>query len=145
MIDTVHIAVCMKPIEGNFASNALSHGVSGLNVDGCRVAGVVPVCTGQGFRTGKYGGRIGHGETTLDGKQWENTQGRWPANVITDGSEEVKEQFPEGGGGHLTHNRKSKGGASWIHGSVDGADFGQKIKDSGSAARFFQECPGDEE
>ena len=37
MISTVHIAVCMKPLDGTFAGNALKHGVAGLNIDGCRI------------------------------------------------------------------------------------------------------------
>jgi hypothetical protein len=37
MIATLHICVAMKPLDGNFAQNALSRGVAGLNVDGCRI------------------------------------------------------------------------------------------------------------
>jgi len=33
----VHIVVAMKPLDGNFAENAARHGVSGLNIDGCRI------------------------------------------------------------------------------------------------------------
>jgi hypothetical protein len=31
------VLVCMNPIDGTFANNALKHGVAGLNIDGCRV------------------------------------------------------------------------------------------------------------
>jgi hypothetical protein len=37
VIATLHICVAMKPLDGNFAQNALSRGVAGLNVDGCRI------------------------------------------------------------------------------------------------------------
>ena len=104
MIDTIHICIAMKPIEGNFASNALEHGVAGLNVDGCRVATGDTICQSgelvdidrgkcaEGydrpnatmFRTGKPKERGGPA----------NTQGRWPANLIHDGSDEVVGLFP---------------------------------------------------
>lgn len=32
-----HIVLAMKPLDGNFVENALKHGVSGLNIDGCRI------------------------------------------------------------------------------------------------------------
>jgi hypothetical protein len=76
------VTVARKPIQGPATQNVIDHGCGALNIDGCRISGKVPVCTGQGFRTGKYGGTIGHGDTTLDGQRWENTGGRWPANLI---------------------------------------------------------------
>ena len=36
-IETLHLVVCMKPLEGTFAQNALEQGVAGFNVDACRV------------------------------------------------------------------------------------------------------------
>jgi DNA modification methylase len=69
------VTVARKSIQGSATQNVIDHGCGALNVDGCRI-------TGQGFRTGKYGGTIGHGDTTLDGQRWENTEGRWPSNLI---------------------------------------------------------------
>ena len=37
MIGQFNIVVAMKPLDGNFAQNAVKHGVAGLNIDGCRV------------------------------------------------------------------------------------------------------------
>jgi len=78
------ITVARKPLsEGTVAANTLSLGTGALNIDATRVAGGVPSVTGQGFRTGKYGGQIGQGETTLSGVPWAPaTGGRWPANLI---------------------------------------------------------------
>ena len=37
MTGVIHIVVAMKPLDGNFASNAIKHGVAGLNIDACRI------------------------------------------------------------------------------------------------------------
>jgi len=145
MIDVVHICVAMKPLDGNFAQNAIKHGVAGINIDGSRIAGKVPVCTGQGFRTGKYGGKIGHGDTTLDGQHWENTEGRFPANVILDGSDEVIGEFPNvHGAGHI---RQKDVESHYNSSSYDMSGTRQmnRYGDEGSAARFFKQCEGDDE
>jgi len=42
MIAAFHIAVAMKPLDGNFAQNVLNHGVAGLNIDVCRIEGKPP-------------------------------------------------------------------------------------------------------
>jgi site-specific DNA-methyltransferase (adenine-specific) len=77
------IILARKPLIGTVAANVLAHGTGGINIDGCRIAGSVPSVTGQGFKTGKYGGQIGRGDPTLTGQAWEgNKDGRWPANVV---------------------------------------------------------------
>ena len=130
MIDVVHICVAMKPLEGNFASNALEHGVAGLNVDACRVAGA----TGFGSRDDGY--VVGTGRAY-------QASGRWPANVLHDGSGEVTGQFPE---------TIAKGHWPAQYGDKIGFNKGGKMivglerhSDSGSAARFFQECEPDDD
>jgi site-specific DNA-methyltransferase (adenine-specific) len=68
--------------------------------------------------------------------------GRFPANVVHDGSEEVVLSFPEG-----SHNvptmRKSDGGNK-IYGKGAGdyseGDVRPAYSDEGSAARYFKEC-----
>ena len=145
MIDTVHICVAMKPIEGNFAQNALEHGVAGLNIDECRIESMV---LESERRTSKPGGGRGgmfmpNGD--MPAGERHNPSGRWPANVLHDGSDEVTGQFPV-----LT----SRSTAS-IDGRPKGTTFGgskmdDKIKgkwfgDTGSASRFFQTCEPDDE
>jgi DNA modification methylase len=80
------ITVARKPFPGTVAANVLAHGTGGLNVDGCRV--------GSGAdRTA--GGKSGSAASSVleDGfhaKRMERpTEGRWPANLIHDGSEGV--------------------------------------------------------
>jgi len=86
------IILARKPVDGSIVNNVLRHGVGGINIDGCRVL--------TGDETGRekpeyvandknnvYGKGMGGGD-------WENTKGRWPANLIHDGSDEVVGLFP---------------------------------------------------
>ena len=86
------ITVARKPLIGTVAENVLQHGTGALNVDGCRVGtngGTAKGSKPQGNGKGIYGAGL-HGAceiTQLDA-------GRWPANLIHDGSEEVTGLFP---------------------------------------------------
>ena len=135
MIDTVHICVAMKPLDGNFAQNALEHGVSGINVDGCRVATDGEKVWGSDKPSG-----FGERDKAQQGRRY-FTQGRWPANVLHDGSDEVTEQFPDVKTGSVKpHEQKRK---TWKFSSTQVT--GSHTGDEGSAARFFKECKQDGE
>jgi DNA modification methylase len=83
------VIVARKPLIGNVAENVLAHGTGGINVDGCRVEGSKPDTTrGAGGRNGRYSLIPAQGRIVDDGL------GRWPANVIHDGSDEVVGLFP---------------------------------------------------
>jgi site-specific DNA-methyltransferase (adenine-specific) len=62
-------------------------------------------------------------------------KGRWPANVIHDGSDEVVEAFPETTTGNL--NRANITAENKIFGARPKEMLGLHTGDSGSAARFF--------
>jgi site-specific DNA-methyltransferase (adenine-specific) len=69
---------------------------------------------------------------------WSGDKGRFPANVVHDGSQMVLELFPDtgkssGGGGVKAP------GKNGIYGSYSGHEYPQQLGlgDSGSAARFF--------
>jgi len=141
----VHIIVAMKPTEGNFAQNALEHGVAGLNIDGGRIDhdGMIekhntPSKSGLG-KHGIYGDSTREQGANSDTRY--HATGRWPANVIHDGSDEVTEKFPEtafsSGGG-----MKRSGSGNNIYGKQQGHPQVESVgfMDSGSAARFFKEC-----
>lgn len=78
------ITVARKPLEGTVAANVLKHGTGAINIDACRV--------------GTDGGTCRHGKADKPNDAgWENMRGhgiatlalgRWPANLIHDGSEE---------------------------------------------------------
>ena len=126
------ICLAMKPLDGTFAANALEHGVAGLNVDGGRVG---TECITQHGRKAKDGGGWNthwHNEVP-QGKGW---QGRWPSNIIHDGSEEVLAGFPEVRGS--VGMKKDVGGFRFIAGDTDSKQsFTQGLTDTGSAARLF--------
>jgi len=92
------ITVARKPLCGTVAENVLQHGTGGLNVDGCRVG------TNPGYRYradangttfhGQQGERIKQSAGKKGCEFIESTQGRWPANLIHDGSDEVVGLFP---------------------------------------------------
>lgn len=95
------ITVARKPLIGTVAANVLEHGTGALNIDGCRipsggehkVAGVVTKKTTvsgderKGAASGMYGAGAAFIPTNHEG-------GRWPANTIHDGSDEVLAGFP---------------------------------------------------
>ena len=88
------ICVARKPLsEGTVAANVLKHGTGGVNVDGCRVGTDTITTSNTAFL--RYGGQ--NSRPWQEGHQNFDThhQGRWPANVIHDGSEDVLELFPE--------------------------------------------------
>ena len=101
------ITVARKPLgEKTVAANVLTHGTGALNVDGCRVA--------------SNGDKLGGGRVSTDTEGWDRpwkhnpdaieackergeaaqakaeSLGRWPANLIHDGSEEVNFTFTGG-------------------------------------------------
>lgn len=84
------IIVARKPLTGTVAANVLEHGTGALNVDGCRVGYERPdmaeVISRRSGRSTK--GEV-FGKNTPGWKGEGNPAGRWPANFIHDGSEEV--------------------------------------------------------
>lgn len=124
----------MKATAGTFARNAMEHGLAGINIDGCRVGTEQTVTV----RSGHSGD---HGTFGADNRKFTrvNPPGRWPANIVTDGSDEVLDVFPQ------THKSPAKPAvrgnrrADNIYGGQPNAE-GTIIRphgDSGSAARFF--------
>jgi len=129
------VIVAMNPLDGTFAQNALKHGVAGINVDGCRVGTDEmlgrPQCD-QHFFAG------------LANNEWNDNstgKGRWPANLIHDGSEEVVGLFPVTKPARANAQSDQREHArNEIYG--DGKGWGRhdpsnSHSDSGSAARFF--------
>jgi DNA modification methylase len=123
------IVVARKPLIGTVAANVLTYGTGGLNIDASRVSGeAVPINKLEEWSG--FGQKI---EPAYE--QTMNTQGRWPANVIHDGSDEVVELFPANAGGGFGKRGALNGGATtWgFKGEMQDVGYG----DSGSAARFF--------
>ncbi|MBM5818396.1 MAG: site-specific DNA-methyltransferase, partial [Cyanobacteria bacterium K_Offshore_surface_m2_239] len=126
------ITVARKPLIGTVAENVLQHGTGAINVDGCRVEGVPPSVPQPAFNspTGRtYGMKTGEGRNG----EMSHAQGRWPANLIHDGSDEVVGLFPVTPSGQLSTKSKASG---W-HGDAGKVEWSGASGDSGSAARFF--------
>lgn len=87
------IVVARKPLVGTVAANVLQHGTGALNIDGCRVgvtdADYARNCSGD---RGHDGTRKAdqEGATNIHAGGGKASAGRWPANVITDGSIEAE-------------------------------------------------------
>jgi site-specific DNA-methyltransferase (adenine-specific) len=92
VIDTVHICIAMKPTEGSFAQNAIEHGVAGLNVDATRVGSEKR--ENQQKDTAAWSGNAWGANPQHDSGEAKEVEGRWPANVLLDGSEDVQSRFP---------------------------------------------------
>jgi site-specific DNA-methyltransferase (adenine-specific) len=127
------ITMARKPLAGTVAANVLAHGTGALNVDGCRVGDEVTTSILHGKSSDAFG--IGQKRPTFGTK--ENPPGRWPANLIHDGSDEVVACFPDsnGSGAARTLKRGQRAdGEGW--GMADAAG---ELRDAGtgSAARFF--------
>jgi hypothetical protein len=144
----LHIAVVMKPLDGNFAQNALKHGVAGLNIDGCRVRYQNDADRLWKHPTGKIatGGfnpeYVGSDDKGKDTPSEMNNSGRWPANVIL-GENADKEMDKQNGvlksgdvkPHHMRNNttQPSRGGYRGNFGDSPLMGYG----DSGGASRFF--------
>lgn len=143
------IVLARKPLVGTVAENVLQHGTGALNIDGCRVryAGTEDAAAAAAEIRGRQVSRNTEGwgmrAQTLDRADYlagAAGLGRWPANIVHDGSEEVLAAFPEAtvavapvtsrnADGDATRNAygKYRGGRA----TSDQRDGG------GSAARFF--------
>lgn len=71
--------------------------------------------------------------------------GRWPANVLTDGSDEVFAAFPESKGqqGDVRGTETSQPFGGQVYGEMVGRHSAARRGDSGSAARFFYSAKAD--
>jgi DNA modification methylase len=135
------IIMARKPMVGTVAANVLEHGTGALNIDACRVE-----TTEVGERREKDPERMKHPDWRMTGGSTgsgaSSELGRWPANLIHDGSEEVLAGFPQSkgtaSGGSPDRNSKSSE-AYWGEGGggFKGGRSTVAHGDNGSAARFF--------
>lgn len=156
---TEPICMARKPLIGTVAENVSAYGTGAINIDACRVHADDAL---GGEYTVK---RFAPGASVVKDGNWkqdvefrgEMKAGRWPANVIHDGSPEVLEQFPDAPGqiadasttapsaktANVYGAMKRIGEASQDARYTDagGTNFamkpGARRLDTGSAARFF--------
>ena len=136
------ILVARKPLAGTVAANVLAWGTGAVNVDGCRVGTEKDVPWGgpSGKRSKYEGGwadQNGDFDGMLNGSGRNANVGRWPANVVHDGSDEVLAGFPVTTSRWGGENRTSVPGAVYGNGHGLPAHNGNYPAGTGSAARFF--------
>jgi site-specific DNA-methyltransferase (adenine-specific) len=127
------IVLARKPVEGTVANNVLTFGVGGINIDGTRVGSEGGSTRGDKPSThlspsGAF--NTGHNILKLNA-------GRFPANFIHDGSDEVVELFPDTKGKIGMSQQASTRGLYEGGTSFGDTKISDGISDSGSAARFF--------
>jgi site-specific DNA-methyltransferase (adenine-specific) len=168
------IVVARKPLAGTVAENVAEHGTGAINIDGCRVGSFGEANPSVARRKGA----VNHlstrpaAETEAEGRMASRQSpeafrperegealGRWPANLIHDGSDEVLAAFPTAPGqmadassssssrktqnvyGDMKRGNGREGEPSADDPNVGAVGFkmkpGARRIDSGSAARFF--------
>lgn len=127
------IVLARKPVEGTVVDNVLKWGCGGLNIDDCRVPSDEPVKIHSPKKETLYDS--GH----KDMGTWIENRGRFPANLIHDGSDEVLGVFPDNVKGGTWNQTK---GARHFENNGEPTDYvtGGSDQSIGSAARFFY-CP----
>ena len=133
------VVVARKPLAaGTVAANVLAHGTGAINVDGCRVGvsggtakGSIPTAKGNGI----YGAGL-HGACEIVALD----AGRWPANLIHDGSDEVLAAFPQAPGqlAAASTSDTQRAGQNVYGAMVRGSNGSEpRVELDKSAARFF--------
>ena len=129
------ICLARKPLIGTVADNVLEHGTGALNIDGCRVGDEEMSATASNGELVSANGSMAGGTKI----------GRWPANFIHDGSDEVLAAFPDAPGQLAAVGPQ--------HGAKDSVnvygDYGPRtlteprLDVDKSAARFFYSAKAD--
>jgi site-specific DNA-methyltransferase (adenine-specific) len=154
------IAFARKPLIGSVPENVSQFGTGAINIDGCRVPigaekfdgggqnrnGVRPDTHNEGWRRPWMedpAAVAAHQERLNAGVERARELGRWPANVLHDGSDEVLAAFPRTASGAAAVKRASGADVDGNRGSALGAESrpaGTQMigyADAGNASRFF--------
>jgi site-specific DNA-methyltransferase (adenine-specific) len=129
--------VARWPLGGTVAENCQRNGAGALWIDGCRIG-----TNGEamhGSTRGEMSGAVGSGfgfNANNDPLEY-HALGRWPANLIHDGSDEVMAGFPDTGSSRIEKPCTSDGMVSGYGGALAGPRPARGFSDTGSAARYF--------
>lgn len=126
--------LCRKPLAGTYVQNIIRYGVGGLNIGACRI----PTEEARAGGSGALLSDVRDGSLP-EGVDWVPAAGgRWPANILHDGSDEVISLFPAQAGAAAPVRGTEPSAAG------DGMVYGLRARvktffhgDQGSAARFF--------
>lgn len=145
------IAVARKPMIGTLAANMEKYGVGVFNIDACRVevAGAHPRSDREGEASAnrRYTAKGSTNFAPTPGPRGGSPEGRYPTNIIHDGSDEVVAGFPQSAGQLATSRSDSKTKTNLIYGKMRHDPEPQEPQeprgDTGSAARFFYHAKAD--
>ena len=134
------IVLARKPLSGTVAETVLEHGTGAINIDGCRIEAsdnkTFDRMAGDRPRDQYRTGTTGTSRPT--------DTGRWPANLLLDGSEEVIAAFPDtGGGGTPKDMNRAASVVPFANGREEYEPFADTLNGGGSAARFFYTSKAD--
>tara|TARA_R110000737_G_scaffold259963_1_gene268379 strand:- start:1285 stop:2472 length:1188 start_codon:yes stop_codon:yes gene_type:complete len=123
------ITVARKPFTGTVAGNVLKYGTGGLNIDGTRIAGKLEGDPNRFAKTdgGSFVAKLDKNDPVV------RSEGRWPANLIHDGTAEATGGMPE-----TTRAPTAGGTATAATGGVYGEyQTPAHPGDTGSASRYY--------
>ncbi|MBU6335931.1 MAG: site-specific DNA-methyltransferase [Chloroflexi bacterium] len=121
------IVLARKPCTDAVHRNVVQYGTGALNIDGCRVGVDGGTQRSGASPTGASGWRTGHDVLPI-------AAGRWPANVLHDGSNDVLGIFPA----TIAAVRSQRGESAGVATTFSAPDGIHGHDDhGGSAARFF--------
>lgn len=138
------IIVARKSFKGSVVDNIIKYRVGGLNIDECRVKfentqnpATNPLFRKQGGYKLPEKGQLSNGAIPFSSSKNDvNELGRFPANVITDGSEEVAKGMPNTTSTPRTPTTGGTGGIGKVTNFQRGSET-SNFNDSGSAMRYF--------
>jgi len=129
------VTMARKPLAGTVAENVLQYGTGAINVDGCRVGTETITSLPTNTKSNHHYAQDEWTKTHIIGER-KTYAGRWPANIIHDGSEEVVSLFPETTSGKMAAGTMRHNRDGWA-GPMPVITGGETYGDAGSAARFF--------
>lgn len=148
------IILCRKPMEGTIVDNTIEYGTGGINIDDSRVE--IDYSVDDMKREVKRNVREADSDWTYHSGFRNETnnytgvseEGRFPTNLIHDGSEEVLKCFPESKGqqGDVTGKEPSHTGDenTVCYGEFKRIYSKKRNETAKSSSRFFKCCPDDD-
>ncbi|HHD7489656.1 TPA: site-specific DNA-methyltransferase [Klebsiella oxytoca] len=128
------IVMARKPFKQTVSANMNEHGTGAINIDACRIP------TDEALNGGTSGLLSHQRDGTEPVADYEQApEGRWPANIIHDGSEAVVSAFPDAKGqqGDLKESGRARPSQGRYGDMAPPKAHAARVESEKSAARFF--------
>lgn len=128
------IVMARKPFKQTVSANMNEHGTGAINIDACRIP------TDEALNGGTDGLLSHQRDGTEPAADYEQPpEGRWPANIIHDGSEAVVSAFPDAKGqqGDLKETGRARPSQGRYGDMAPPKAHAARVESEKSAARFF--------